>query len=105
MNDNTGTTVFVMEGVQARQGFNDNFLIRYGGAVGSKFVMTSTTYTTIKYWEEITLYIYQGLRAINKIVKGNPDWWMIKVFDVFGANFLSIKAMICQYDNKSLALN
>jgi hypothetical protein len=104
VNGNTGPTVFVMEGVRARQGFNDAFLRRHGGAVGSTFVMTPTAYMTTEAWEEITPSICKGLRAINKIVEGNPDWWMLEVFDGFGAHLLSLKAMVARFDNKILAL-
>ena len=55
--------------------------------------MTPTAYMTTEAWEAIIPSICKGLRAINKIVEGNPDWWMLEVFDGFGAHMLSLKAM------------
>ena len=37
-------------------------------------------------------------------MKGDPDWWMLKVFDGFGAHLLSLKSMLGRYNNKILAL-
>ena len=58
---------------------------------------------TIESWEVINPYICKGLCAINKIMKGNPDWWMIKVFDGFGAHLFSLKEMVGCYNNRNIS--
>jgi hypothetical protein len=32
--------------------------------------------------------IVRGYRAINAIVAANPQWWLLKIFDGFGAHLL-----------------
>ena len=55
---------------------------------------------TIKSWEVINPSICKSPCAINKIVKGSLDCWMIEVFDGFGAHLLYLKVMVARYDNK-----
>jgi hypothetical protein len=39
--------------------------------------------------------------AINKYVAANPQWFMLEVFDGFGAHLASLPAMQERFDNKS----
>ena len=66
--------------------------------------MMLTAYMTIEAWGSITPSICKGLRATNNILKENPDWCMLKVFDGLGAHLLSLKLMVSRYENKIIAL-
>ncbi|HSN65040.1 MAG TPA: hypothetical protein VLS94_00280 [Fusibacter sp.] len=48
--------------------------------------------------------VCHGLRNIDKVVADNPQWWMLEVFDGFGAHLLSFRAMKNRYESKILSL-
>ena len=45
------------------------------------------------YMEQITPNICRGLRSINPYVEANPQWFMIEIFDGFGAHMASHLAL------------
>jgi hypothetical protein len=96
----TGPTAFLCAGQKRRVGYNEKFLSDNGAMPGSTIVMTPNAYMTIEAWEEITPMMCSGMRQLNKHVKANPDWWMVEIFDGFGAHLSSLKAMQERYDNK-----
>ena len=101
----TGPTVFLLKGVRKRQGFTDAFLEKKCEAkVGSTIIMTPNAFMTIDAWEAMTPSVCKGLRNINKFVAANPQWWMLEIFDGFGAHLLSFTAMQQRLDNKILSL-
>jgi hypothetical protein len=54
--------------------------------------MTENTCMTVHAWERLTPNIILGLRNINKYVAATPQWWVLEIFDGFGARLLSHKA-------------
>jgi hypothetical protein len=92
-----------MEWLKARAGFTDKFLTKHGMAEGLTNIMTPTAFVTKEAWEEMTPFVIKGIRSID-IVKANPQWWVLEVFDRFGPHVSSYKAMKMQYDNKILSL-
>ena len=59
---------------------------------------------TIKSWLAISSSICKYFRAIKNTVKVNPHWWILAVFDGFGAHFFYLKAMVGRYDNNIIFL-
>jgi len=100
----TGPTVFLLQGKNKRAYFTDAFLREHGAAEGSTIVMTPTAFMTTESWEEMTPSIIKGLRAISAIVKANPQWWMLEIFDGFGAHLASLPALRLRYESKILCL-
>jgi hypothetical protein len=58
---------------------------------------------TVDAWEIMTPNIILGLRSINKYVADNPHWWVLEIFDDFGAHLLSHKANEERFDAKILS--
>jgi hypothetical protein len=101
----TGPTVFLLKGIRKRPGFTDAFLeSKCEAKLGSTIIMTPNAFMTIDAWEAMTPSICKGLRNINKFVAANPQWWMLEIFDGFGAHLLSFTAMQQRLDNKILSL-
>ena len=48
--------------------------------------------------------LFYGLRNINTIVEANPQWWMLEIFDGFGAHLASLDAAQVRRDHKILSL-
>jgi hypothetical protein len=42
-------------------------------------------------WEHMTPNVILGLCNINKYVAANPQWWVLEIFDGFGAHLLCHK--------------
>lgn len=99
----TGPTAFLMKGKRAREGFTDAFLKRNGAAEGSTICMTPSAYMTEEAWEAITPSIVKGIRSMP-FIKDNPQWWVVEIFDGFGAHLSSLDAMQQRHDAKILAL-
>jgi hypothetical protein len=55
-------------------------------------------------WERMTPNIILGLRNINKYDDDNPQWWVLEIFDGFGAHLLSHKANEERFAAKILSL-
>jgi hypothetical protein len=89
----TGPTIFLMKGDRGKAGWTDKFLIKNGAKEGSTIVMTESTFMTTEAWEKMTPSMCAGLRKINKYVKANPQWYMLEIFDGFGAHLASLPAM------------
>jgi hypothetical protein len=63
---------------------------------GSTIIMTPTAFVMEEAWEEMTPFVIKGIRSID-IVKANPQWWVLEVFDGFGRHVSSYKAMKMRY--------
>uniref|UniRef100_A0A7S2XM23 Uncharacterized protein n=1 Tax=Attheya septentrionalis TaxID=420275 RepID=A0A7S2XM23_9STRA len=98
-----GPTIMIMSGKRRRKGFTDAYLKRYGAAEGSTIVMTPTAFVTEVAWLEMTPFVIKGIRAVD-VVKANPQWWALEVFDGFGPHVSSYEAMKLRYEAKILSL-
>ena len=49
---------------------------------------------------EMTPGLVEGYRKTSKHVLANPDWWLFKKFDGFGAHMASEKSMKLRYEAK-----
>ena len=58
---------------------------------------------TTETFEEITPKIVHGIRSMP-FIKENPQWWVLEIFDGFGAHLLSLKALEFRWKNKILSL-
>ena len=56
----TGPTMFLLVGNIPRRGFNSNFIMKYGAAMGSAIIMTDTAYMKTKAWEDMTPKLTEG---------------------------------------------
>ena len=54
--------------------------------------MTENAYMTEEAWEGMAPSIVKGYRALP-VVKDNPQWWMIEIFDGFGAHLTNLNAL------------
>jgi hypothetical protein len=88
----TGPTIFLMKGKTKCHGFTDHYLRSNGCAIGSTVIMTETSFMTVDACDCMTPNIILGLRNIKKYVAVNPQWWVLEIFDGFGAHLLSHKA-------------
>jgi hypothetical protein len=88
----TAPTIFLMKDKTKRHGFTDQYLRSNGCIIGSTVVMTENVFMTVDAWEHMTANIILGLRNVNKYVADNPQWWVLEIFDGFGAHLLSHKA-------------
>ena len=52
----------------------------------------------------MTTKIFAGLRNISKIVEANSQWWMLEIFDGFGAHLYSLKYAQVRRKHKILSL-
>jgi hypothetical protein len=102
--DVTGPTIFLLEGKRKRFGFTDKFLVDHGAAIGSTCIMTATAFMTEEAWVQATPSVIKGLRSSDPIVKANPQWWVLEVFDGHGPHTMSLPAMQLRYDSKILSL-
>ena len=87
-----GPTAFLMKGKRRKAAYTDAFLEKYGCEPGSTIAMTKNAYMTDASWVEITRKIVDGYRAID-IIRDNPQWWMLELFDGFGSHTTNIEAM------------
>ena len=100
----TRPTMFLLQGIQRRAGFSDKFLVSNGAAVRSTVFMAPNSFMTTEAREVMTPKICAGLRKISKIVKANPQWWMLEIFDGFGAHLSLLKAAQVCRKHKILSL-
>ena len=54
-------------------------------------------------WEEMTPSIVEGYRALP-VVKDNPQWWMIEIFDGFGAHLTNLNSLKQRAEAKILSI-
>jgi hypothetical protein len=87
----TGPKIFLMKGKTKRHGFTEHYLRSNGCAIGSTVIMTENLFMIVDAWERMTPNIILGLRNIDKYVVANPQWWVLEIFDGFGAHLLSYK--------------
>jgi type II secretory pathway component PulJ len=98
-----GPIGFIMQGKKRKPGYTDQFLVKSGCAKGSTIVMTENAFMTDKAWEEMADNIVTGYRSLP-IVRDNPSWWMIEIFDGFGAHLNNLPALKKRVINKILSL-
>jgi hypothetical protein len=99
----TGPTAFLPPGKQRKAGYTDKFLVEFGAPEGSTIVMTPTGYMTEEAWLEMAPTIASGIRKMP-IICDNPDWWVLKTIDGFGAHTSSERAMAIYAEHKILLL-
>ena len=87
-----GPTAFLMKEKRRKAAYTDAFLEKYGCEPGLTIVMTENTYMTDASWVKITRKTGDGYRAID-IIRDNPQWWMLELFDGCGSHTTNIKAM------------
>ena len=100
----TGPTVFLLKGQRKRDNYTDDFLVKFGCRKGSTIIMTPNAFMTTEAWEKMTPYVCRGLREINPYVEANPAWYMIEIFDGFGAHMASLNAMKHRLNHRILSL-
>ena len=100
---NNGPTAFVMKGKKRRAGYSDAFLRQEGCAEGSTIVMTENAFMTDAAWETMADSIVRGYRGMP-IVRDNPQWWMVEIFDGFGAHLNNLPALKKRVIAKILSL-
>jgi hypothetical protein len=88
----TVPTIFLMKGKTKRHGFTDQYLRSNGCTIGYTVIMIENALMTVDAWERMTPNVILGFRNINKYVAANPQWWVLEIFDGFGAHLLSHKA-------------
>ena len=66
--------------------------------------MTPNAFMNTEAWEEMPPNICEGLRNINPFVKENIQWFMIEIFDSFGAHMSSVFALKMRLTYKILSL-
>jgi hypothetical protein len=71
---------------------------------GLTIAMTPSAYMTIEAWEEITPKMCFGMRHLNKHIQASSHWWMVEIFDGFGAHLLSLQGMEERYNDKIIAV-
>jgi hypothetical protein len=95
----TGPTVFLLQGKNKRANFTE-----HGATEGSTIAMTPTPFMTTEAWEDLTPSIIEGLRSVIPVAKAHPQWWMLEIFDGFGARHASSSALRPRQESKILCL-
>jgi hypothetical protein len=98
-----GPTVLLLKGKKRKSGFNENFLRQEGCELGSTICMTENAYMTEEAWEGMAPSIVKGYRALP-VVKDNPQWLMIEIFDGFGAHLTNLNALKQRAEAKILSI-
>ena len=65
--------------------------------------MTENAYMTEEAWEGMAPSIVKGYRALP-VVKDNPQWLMIEIFDGFGAHLTNLNALKQRAEAKILSI-
>jgi hypothetical protein len=99
----TGHTVFLLKGKKRKSAFSETFLKQEVCALGLTICMTKNAYMTEEAWEEMTPSIVKGYRNLP-VVKDNPQWWMNKIFDGFGAHLTNLNALKQHAEAKILSI-
>ena len=100
---NNGPMAFVMKGKRCRAGYTNKFLEKEGCEPGSTVVMTDNAFMTKAAWEEMAYCIVKGYRSLP-VVRDNPQWWMVEIFDGFGARLSNLPLLKKHIDAKILSL-
>ncbi len=98
-----GPTVFLLKGKKQRVGCNNTLLKQEGCAIWSTVVMMENAYMTVDAWEEMTPSLVEGYRSLP-VICDNPQWWMIEIFDGFGAHLNNLSLMNQHADAKILSI-
>ena len=65
--------------------------------------MTKNGYMTEDAWVEMAPKMAHGIRQMP-VIRDNPNWWVLKIVDGFGAHNSSPEAMQIYYDKKIVLL-
>jgi hypothetical protein len=87
-----GPTVFLLKSKKRKSGFNEAYLKQASCALGSKICMTKNAYMTEEAWEKMTPSNVKGYQNLP-VVKDNPQWLMVKIFDGFWAHLTNLNAL------------
>jgi hypothetical protein len=85
-------TVFLLKGKKRKSGFNKKFLKQEDCAPGLTICIAKNAYMTEAAWEEMTLPLVKGYWDLP-VVRNNPQWWMIEIFDGFGIHLTNLNAL------------
>ena len=96
----SGPTIFLCRGNKKRRGFTDKFLRENGAAEGSTVIMTPSAFMTTESWEEMTPHVCEGFRKLNTHTDEMREWWMLEIFDGFGAHLASLDAFKKRHEMK-----
>mmetsp|Transcript_38277 Transcript_38277/g.92337 ORF Transcript_38277/g.92337 Transcript_38277/m.92337 type:complete len:112 (-) Transcript_38277:1235-1570(-) len=86
-----GPTAFVMKGIRKAPGYTNKFLEKEGCEPGSCIVMTENAFMTDEAWYDISKSVVPGYRQLP-VIKDNPQWSALEVFDGFGSHMNSPEA-------------
>ena len=67
-----GPTGFAMKGERMKAGYTQDFLLKFGAAVGSIFVMTPSAFMTEKAWGDMMDSILPGIRQMP-FIRDHPN--------------------------------
>ena len=98
-----GPTAFIMAGKYARSGYTAEFLEEHGCAPGSNIQMTERAFMTEDAWLKMTPDIIRGYRSMP-FIEWNPQWWVVEIFDGFGAHLNNIDANKMRWDAKLISI-
>ena len=93
----------MMKGKKRQAGYNNQFMLRKGCTPGYTVVMMENASITDNAWEEMTNSIVHGYRLMP-VVSGNPQWWMVEVFDGFSTHLHNLVELKTHVINKILSL-
>ncbi len=100
----TGPTMFLLKGAKCRKHFNDDYLLRYGMAPGSKVIMKENAYMTDEAWLEASKSTVDGYRQLPYIIKENEDWYIAELLDGFKLHEIVLNAHKLRADNLIISL-
>ena len=92
-----------MSGKKTWSGYSENFLQENGAEVGSHVMMTEKGFMTKECWMKMTLNVIRGLRHLSYI-RENPQWYVIEIFDGFGAHLNNLVALQLRHEAKILSI-
>ncbi len=99
----TGPTMFLLKGAKCRKHFNEDYLLRYGMAPGSKVIMTENAYMTDEAWLEASKSIVDGYCQLPYI-KENEDWYNAELLDGIKLHKNVLNAHKLRADNLIISL-
>ena len=101
----TGPAIFLLQGQHQRPIYSKDLLVHFGCRKVSTIITTPKASMISESWLQMTPHICYGLRKINLFVKANPHWYMLGIFDGFGAHMSSVLALKMRLSFRILSLN
>ena len=98
-----GPTVFLMEGKRVKTGFTAKFLEEHGAEPGSTIQMTEKAFMTEEAWLKMTPELVRGYRNMP-FIQDNPQWYVVEIFDGFGAHLSNYDALKMRADAKIISI-